>query len=80
MVRAKFVVESITEFASGKKVNLLAVTCGSKENETFFKWTPSAKIELQTLNDEAAKQFKVGKEYYVDFTPTDKVCPKSECI
>lgn len=71
MVRAKFIVESITEFASGKKVSLNAVTCGSKENESFFKWTPSAKIEMSILNEEAAEQFHVGKEVYVDFTPEE---------
>lgn len=72
MVRAKFVVESITEFSAGKKVKLLAVTCGSKENESFFKWTPAGVIEMQTLNDEASKQFTVGKQYYVDFTPAEE--------
>ena len=72
MTRAKFIVESITEFVSGKKINMLAVTCGSKENESFFKWTPSARIEMQTLNEDASKQFIVGKEYYVDFTPANE--------
>jgi hypothetical protein len=68
MVRAKFTVDSITEFITGKKISLLPVVCGSEENEAFFRYTPSGKIEMQTLNEEAAKQFEVGKNYYVDFT------------
>lgn len=70
-VRAKFKVSSKTEFESGKKVELYAVHSGSKENEEFFKYTPSARIELQTINEEAANKFNVGKEYYVDFSAAE---------
>ena len=73
MVRAKFQVVSITEFVSGKKVNLTAVNSGSEENKQFFKWTPNAMIELQTVNEEASKQFEIGKEYYVDFSKVEVV-------
>lgn len=69
MVRAKFRVTSITEFENGKRIDLNAVGCGSPENVEFFKWTPNANISLQTVNEAASKQFVVGKEYYVDFTP-----------
>lgn len=79
-VRAKFVVESITELPEaqaegGPRVNsnisLRAVTNGSKENEQFFRWTPSANIQLNVVNPEAAKAFKQGQEFYVDFTPAE---------
>jgi hypothetical protein len=42
-----------------------AVTSGSDENKTFWKWTPSGGIELSSIRDEL---FEVGKEYYVDFS------------
>jgi len=69
-VRAKFKCTSVTENEGGlKTVNLQAVTSGSPENEKFFKWTPSASIQLSTLNPDAAAQFKPGQQFYVDFTP-----------
>lgn len=69
-VRAKFRCMSITETEGGNKtVQLAAVTSGSEENKEFFKWTPSAQINLSTLNPAAAAQFKPGAEFYVDFTP-----------
>lgn len=74
MVRAKFSVISnepnnaVREEDKGNIINLNAVTSGSPENESFFKWTPGGTITLQTINSEAAKKFVVGKEVYVDFT------------
>ncbi len=71
-VRAKFKVHSITEHEGGlKTASLQAVTSGSAENASFFKWTPSARIELSTMNPGAAEQFIPGKEFYVDFTPAE---------
>lgn len=67
MVRAKFRCESKTQYANGQTLKFLPVTCGSAENEKFFKWTPSGLIEIGTINNEAAEQFIPGKEYYVDF-------------
>lgn len=71
MVRSKFRVFTITEYENGnKEVKLNAVTSGSKENEEFFKWTPSGSISLGVINPKAADAFYPGKEFYVDFTPT----------
>ena len=68
-VRAKFKVRRVPKFeGDGAKVILTAVHSGSEENKTFFKYTPSASIDLQTVNPEAAAQFTPGKEFYVDFT------------
>jgi hypothetical protein len=39
------------------------------ENTKFYKHTPSGHIHLGTVNPDAAKQFELGKEYYIDFTP-----------
>jgi hypothetical protein len=67
-VRAKFRVQSITQYDNGRSIKLSPVTSGSKENEQFYKWTPGGSIELSTVNEEAAKQFGIGKEFYIDFT------------
>jgi hypothetical protein len=70
-VRAKFKVHSVTEREGGlKEVKLDAVTNGSPENASFFKWTPSGSISLGTLSPAAAGEFSPGKEFYVDFTAT----------
>lgn len=39
------------------------------ENTKFWESSPSGSLELGTVNPEAVKQFEIGKEYYVDFTP-----------
>ncbi|GAB3099717.1 hypothetical protein G8770_03575 [Aestuariicella hydrocarbonica] len=70
-VRAKFKVQSVTKDANGHSVKLEPVTCGSVENERFFKWTPCGSIQIGTLNEEAANQFEPGKEFYVDFTQAE---------
>jgi hypothetical protein len=66
-VRAKF-------RCNGNKdgsVSLQAVTTGSEENKTFWKYTPAGSISLSITNPDAVNQFEAGKEYYVDFTPAD---------
>jgi len=67
MVRAKFKVMNVTE----KEVTLLPVTYGSEENKKFFELTPYGSIQMGTINPDAIKQFEVGKEFYVDFTPAE---------
>ena len=71
--RAKFYVVSVkkTKFSDGigSVVELSPVVSGSEENKEFYKWTPSGRIELGTINEKAAAEFEIGKEYYVDFTP-----------
>jgi hypothetical protein len=39
------------------------------ENTRFFASTPSGEIKLGTVSDEAASQFELNKEYYIDFVP-----------
>lgn len=70
-VRAKFRVERVTETPSGFEVELSPVVGGSEENDVFYKYTPAGKIGLSTINKEAAAQFVVGQEMYVDFTPAE---------
>jgi hypothetical protein len=68
VVRAKFKVQSTATTESGTFATLVPVISGSKENEEFFKYTPSGEIKIGTINPEAAKQFVPGKLFYVDFT------------
>jgi hypothetical protein len=76
MVRAKFKCVEKGEAGSTTtdkhtKVILQAVTTGSEENKTFWRWTPSGRLEMSVLNTQAGTLFEVGKEYYVDFTPAE---------
>jgi hypothetical protein len=41
------------------------------ENTKFWQASPSGSIELGTVNADAVKQFRLGGELYVDFTPAD---------
>ena len=74
-VRAKFRVDEVAATVSGSTVRMSAVTSGSEENKTFFKWTPSAQLSMGTVNVDAAAEFKPGDEFYVDFTKAEKVTP-----
>lgn len=38
----------------------------SEENKTFWYATPSGQIELGVVKSDL---FKIGEEYYIDFTP-----------
>jgi hypothetical protein len=77
-VRAKFYVHSITTSKAWNgpgtmgTVHLNPVTSGSDDNKKFYEATPGGKIELGTVNGEALKQFAIGDEFYVDFTPAAK--------
>lgn len=74
-VRAKFKCVSITRTKSGTEemqtIALSPVTGGSEENKSFWKWTPSGRIELGTINKEAGDSFELDKTYYIDFTPAE---------
>lgn len=53
----------------GGTVTLEPVIDGSEENKTFYKYTPSGKIVLGTVNPSAYAQFVEGREYLVHFVP-----------
>lgn len=74
MVRAKFRVTEVTDTPGNeslKTIKLMAVTDGSEENKSFWKYTPAGDITMQCVNPDAIEQFEVGKEVYVDFTPAE---------
>ena len=67
MVRCKFICNSVT--SRGDEANRVheaeftPVTCGSKENEAFFRWTPGGALRLSVLREQ---HFVPGREYYVE--------------
>ncbi|MCE5247972.1 hypothetical protein LLG88_13755 [bacterium] len=74
-VRCKFVCISKREYKDYSSPALVydyefnAVTGGqnsSEENKTFWKYTPSGKLNVSTVNDGS---FVVGQEYYLDISP-----------
>jgi hypothetical protein len=69
--RAKFKLTQRNENMGGFSLTFEPVTSGSAENDQFFKYTPWGKVELGTVNPDAAKAFVVGGSYYLDFTPAD---------
>jgi hypothetical protein len=42
-----------------------AVCTGSKENEEFFKWTPSGSLKIGVYKEDV---FQPGKDYYIDIS------------
>lgn len=53
----------------GFEIALTAVTTGSKENEEFFKWTPTGSLSLRTVNPTAAAAFHPGEFYLLTIEP-----------
>lgn len=69
--RAKFSCVEIKDEYDGSTVRFFPVTSGSEENRQFFKYTPSGDIRLGVVGSEVSRQFKVGHDYYVDFTDAE---------
>jgi len=64
--RAKFKCTEVSLTEHGNTVTFNPVVSGSKENESFFKWTPYGEIKMGIVNPDI--HFEPGHEYYVDFT------------
>lgn len=47
------------------KTRFSIVTCGSPENDSFFKSTPAGSLEFSSIGGE---YFTPGKTYYVDIS------------
>lgn len=69
--RAKFRCVEKKQTENGFTLVFEPVTTGSPENESFYRWTPWGKLEMGTVNAEAAKGFEPGKSYYLDFSPAE---------
>ena len=71
-VICKFIFTSLTKWKNydgtiSYTLKFTPVTGGSEENKMFWKYTPSGNFEFTTINEEAAKMFQFGYEYYVTF-------------
>ena len=63
---------------SGGSVSLSPVIGGSPENDEFFRFTPSGRLVLSTINAVAFRQFELGKEFYVDISAVEPAEPARE--
>lgn len=77
-VRAKCRVTSRHEFTDrgpGSEIRSVQVTLQpvyeEGSNEQWSKYTPDGELRLSITNPEAYEQFKLGKAYFVDFTPAE---------
>ena len=73
-IRCKFRVESKEETVSTGNIPTYNVKMTpvygnadpESENSKFWKWTPSGEFKMSSINEKAAEQLIVGKEYYID--------------
>jgi hypothetical protein len=72
-VRAKFKVHAIdkTTNPGGTQVFLSPVTSGSKENDSFYHYTPWGQLNMYIKNTIAEEFFQPGMEVYIDFSKVD---------
>ena len=77
-MRAKFQVSKVERFASCENVHFVAVAKptaypadGSDEDNTYAKFSPSAKCEISIANPALFGKLNPGEKFYVDFTPAD---------
>lgn len=72
VIRAKMVCGSVEKTGYDENeqysIRLTPVTSGSEENEKFYKYTPGGTVIMEVVSPEVAQNFKVGAEYYLDFT------------
>ena len=54
-----------TETDPNYSAQLEAVTDGSEENKSFFRWTPAGSLRLSVCRE---SQFVEGKEYFLDIS------------
>lgn len=69
-VRAKFTVQSITEYQYGGKKVVLAPQYDESipEDQRFAKATPGGEFSMFIDNPAALDQLKLGKAFYIDLT------------
>lgn len=88
MVRAKFVVQSLTQrgyqpgIVHQVDVEMSAVYCGRQhateaekadcESHSYSAATPSGLLKLTINNPAAYSQFAVGQAFYLDFRPAEE--------
>lgn len=75
MVRGKFTLQQVIHTSYGGDGRALVFVAqydpNLPEDQSFSKATPTGRIEMTVDNPAALEGFKLGKAYYVDFTPVD---------
>jgi len=82
-VRAKLHLKSETTYEwGGKKLTFETRYDNSiPEDRRFQKATPTGSIDMHIDNPAALEQFKLGSDYYVDFSPVpDPLAVKGEIL
>lgn len=70
MIKAKFVVESVTQLVGQQIIEAKPVVNGSEENKSFSKWTPGGILKLWITNETPAyEQLKPGQEFLMEINP-----------
>ena len=74
-MRAKMRVTGVEPFDGGEKLEMAAVgpkdsypSDGADENNSYARWTPTATLVMYIQNPSLFGKFKVGQEFYLDFT------------
>lgn len=74
-MRAKMRLSQIQKFETSERLHFNAVgksgsypADGADEDNTYAKYSPDAKFEIQVANPALLGTFEVGETYYVDFT------------
>lgn len=71
-VRAKFTCNSVEHYQYSKRAKFSAIYGTEGENKDFAKATPSGILEIYIDGGVPASNFfEAGKDYYIDFTPTN---------
>lgn len=77
-MRAKFQVTQVNRHPSCEVVHFAAISKpagypadGSDEDNTYAKFSPSAKCEITIANPALIGKLSPGEKYYVDFTPAE---------
>lgn len=75
-IRAKFEVTSIERFSWNENQILIKMQPrydeAIPENRRFEEATPSGNLDMHVSNPAAIEVFKLGKTFYLDFTPVDE--------
>lgn len=67
MLRARFQVTSLTLAGEYIQVRMQAVGNGTPEDKPFWEATPSGELTM-CIKKEAAEEFKLGENYFLDFS------------
>lgn len=68
MIKTKFKVQTKTETPTGSTIKLVPIILENTEDTEFMDGVVGGILEIITSNLKTSDNFKVGDEYYIDFT------------